>query len=83
MDTVMLNKIVLRSVCANCMHCTLRAYYIILRNPVLSYGVYNLAMYYQCLNSLCYSAVTHSNNFIQAAQEAPFGDIIINRGPFL
>lgn len=28
-------------------------------------------------------AVTHSNNFIQAAQEVPYGDITINRGAFL
>lgn len=28
-------------------------------------------------------AVTHSNNFIQATQEVPYGDIIINRGGFL
>ena len=30
-----------------------------------------------------YSAVTQSNNFIQAVQEEPFGDIVISRGPFL
>ena len=28
-------------------------------------------------------AVTQSNNFIQAVQEEPFGDIVISRGPFL
>ncbi|DBB13785.1 TPA: hypothetical protein ACH3X3_000786 [Trebouxia sp. C0006] len=27
--------------------------------------------------------VTQSNNFIQAVQEEPFGDIVISRGPFL
>ena len=30
-----------------------------------------------------YVAVTQSNNFIQAVQEEPFGDIVISRGPFL
>jgi DNA-directed RNA polymerase subunit RPC12/RpoP len=29
------------------------------------------------------SAVTQSNNFIQAVQEEPFGDIVISRGPYL
>ncbi len=29
------------------------------------------------------SAVTQSNNFIQAVQEEPFGDIVISRGTFL
>ena len=29
------------------------------------------------------SAVTQSNNFIQAVQGEPFGDIVISRGPYL
>ena len=36
-----------------------------------------------CGHNAADDAVTHSNNFIQAAQEVPYGDIIINRGAFL
>ena len=36
-----------------------------------------------CGHGAADDAVTHSNNFIQAAQEVPYGDIIINRGAFL